>query len=145
MIFKSISPSPALQEFVRNYTLLQLKFTPGEPVPYKYRPPKPEQGIVFYIKGCVNLQNTVTGSQQVPTTVSVFTHQTERKIFQVSPEFFMFSVFLPPGILHRLISIPSMDLKQDYHDAELFFGQSKININVSASPFLLRTFSRLVL
>lgn len=145
MIFKSISPSPALQEFVRNYTLLQLKFSPGEPVPYKYRPPKPEQGIVFYVKGYVDLLNTLTGSQQVPATVSVFTHQTERKIFQVSPEFFMFSVFLPPGILHRLISIPSMDLKQDYHDAELFFGQSKININVSASPFLLRTFSRLVL
>jgi len=122
MIFKSISPSPALQEFVRNYTLLQLKFKPGEPVPFKYRPPKPEQGIVFYIKGCVNLQNTFTDSQQIPSTVSVFTHQTERKIFQVSPEFFMFTVFLRPGILHRLTGVPSMELNQDYHDAELFFG-----------------------
>jgi AraC-like DNA-binding protein len=122
MIFKSIAPGPALQEFVRNYTLVHLKFDPKQPVPFKHRPPKPEQGIVFYIKGFVNLQNSVTGHQQKPASVSLFTHQTERKIFQVSAEFFMFTVFLRPGILHRLINVPSIELNQDYHDAELFFG-----------------------
>ena len=122
MIFKSISPGPALQEFVRNYTLIHLKFNAAQPVPFKHRPPKPEQGIVFYIKGFVNLQNSVTGHRQTPPTVSLFTHQTDRKIFQVSSDFFMFTVFLRPGVLHRLISVPSVELDQDYHDAELFFG-----------------------
>jgi AraC-like DNA-binding protein len=122
MIFKSISPSPPLQEFIRNYTLLHLTFNTNQHVPHKHRPPKPEQGIVFYIKGHVNLQNLITGDQQRPATVSLFSHQTDRKIFQVSSEFFMFTVFLRPGILHRLINVPSIELKQDYHDAELFFG-----------------------
>src|SRR5687768_3997174 len=122
MIFKSISPGPALQEFVRNYTLIHLQFDASQPVPFKQRPPKPEQGIVFYINGYVNLENAVTGGRQIPARVSLFTHQTERKIFQVSAEFFMFTVFLRPGILHRLINVPSMELNQDYHNAELFFG-----------------------
>ena len=122
MIFKSISPSPALQQFVRNYTLLHLEFNGTHVPPFKHRPPKPEQGIVFYIKGHVNLQNLITGDQQVPATVSLFSHQTDKKIFQVSSEFFMFTIFLHPGILHRLIGVPALELKQDYHDAEAFFG-----------------------
>jgi AraC-like DNA-binding protein len=122
MICKSISPSPALKEFVRNYTLLHLRFNNAQQIPFKHRPPKPEQGIVFYIKGYVNLANLVTGDQQTPATVALFSHQTDKKLFQVSAEFFMFTIFLRPGILHRLTGVPAVDLKQDYHDAELFFG-----------------------
>lgn len=122
MIFKSLAPSPALQEFVRNYTLLQISFNNSQPIPFKHRPPKPEQGIVFYIKGHVLLHNLVTGDQQIPSPVSLFSHQTEKKIFQVSSDFFMFTIFLRPGVLHRLIGLPANDLKQDFHDAEQFIG-----------------------
>jgi len=122
MVFKSIPPGPALHEFVRNYTLLHLTLDTDQPAPIKHRPPKPEQGIVFYLKGHVNLHNLITGDQQRPATVALFSHQTDRKIFRVSAEFFMFTIFLRPGILHRLINVPSTELKQEYHDAELFFG-----------------------
>ena len=122
MIFRTISPSPALQEFVRNYTLLHLRFNKNQPIPLKYRPPKPEQGLVFYIKGHVHLQNLNDNSEQTPPPVSVFSHQTDKKCIQVSPEFFMFTIFLRPGILHRLTGIPAVELKQEYHNAELFFG-----------------------
>lgn len=122
MICKNISPSAALKEFVRNYKLLHLKFDKPEQIPFKHRPPKPEQGIVFYIKGNVNLQNLSTGDQQIPATVSVFSHQTDKKCFLVSPEFFMFTIFLNQGILHRLTGIHAQEFKQDYHDAEQFFG-----------------------
>jgi len=142
MIFKSISSSPALQEFVRNYTLIHLQFDATRPVPFKHRPPKPEQGIVFYIKGHVNLQNFVTGRQQVPSKVSLFTHQLDRKIFQVSSEFFMFTVFLRPGILHRLINVPSTELNQDYHDAEIFFGTEVRE--VTEQLYAATTFSSMV-
>ena len=122
MICKSISPGPALQEFVRNYQLLHLKFDRHEHIPFKHRPPKPEQGIVFYIKGFVHLHNLGTGDQQVPATVSIFSHQTDKKCFQVSPEFFMFTIFLKQGILHRLTGIPAKEFQQEYHNAEQFFG-----------------------
>src|SRR5678816_1118594 len=80
MVFKSIPPGPALHEFVRNYTLLHLTLDTDQPAPIKHRPPKPEQGIVFYLKGHVNLHNLITGDQQRPATVALFSHQTDRKI-----------------------------------------------------------------
>jgi AraC-like DNA-binding protein len=122
MIYKSINPSPALQEFVRNYTLAHFRFQDAQAIPAKHRPPKPEQGLVFYLKGYVSQHNLVSGRQQTPATVSLFSHQTDKKLLQLSSEFFMFVIFFHPGILHRLIGIPSLELQQDYHDAELFFG-----------------------
>lgn len=122
MFCKSIAPGPALQEFVRNYTLLHLRFDQTGAVPHKHRPPKPEQGIVFYVKGGVRLHNLSTGEQQVPARVALFSHQVDKKIFEVSSEFFMFTIFLHPGVLHRLTGVPAPELKQDYHDAETFFG-----------------------
>lgn len=122
MFCKSITPAPALQEFVRNYKILHLKFDGGFTIPFKYRPPKTEQGIVFYVAGAVNLQDVNSGDLQTPSTVSIFSHQTDKKRFQVSSDFCMFTIFLQPGVLHRLIGIPMRDLDQSYHDAEIFFG-----------------------
>ncbi|MBB1286157.1 helix-turn-helix transcriptional regulator [Flavisolibacter sp. BT320] len=128
MIYKQcMCPSPALQAYVRNYTLLHLKLDPCQSIPVKHRPPKPEQGIVFYIKGNVTLQTPVTGYLQVPSAVSLFSHQIDKKSFQISNEFLMFTVFLRPGILHRLTGVPAIEMKQDYHDAALFLG-TQVNI-----------------
>lgn len=122
MIFKSLPPSPALHEFVRNYTILHLKFNSDHAIPLKQRPPKPEQGIVFYVKGSVKLLNLKTGSSQTPAPVSVFCQQTDKKSYYVTSEFFIFTIFLRPGMLHRLIGMPLINLHQDFHDAEMFFG-----------------------
>lgn len=122
MFCKTLLPGPALHEFVRNYKILHLKFNNGNLIPFKYRPPKTEQGIVFYITGSVNLQDVNSGKIQTPAPVSVFSHQTDKKRFQVSSEFCMFTIFLHAGVLHRLVGMPIADLNQSYHDAELFFG-----------------------
>ena len=122
MFCKSIIPSPALQEFVRNYKILHLKFDKGFSIPFKYRPPKTEQGLVFYITGSVDLQDVNSTDLQTPSIVSVFSHQTDKKRFKISSEFCMFTVFFHPGVLHRLIGMPMTVIDQSYHDAELFFG-----------------------
>src|SRR5687768_3604159 len=122
MFCKSLLPSPALKQFVRNYKILHVKFDNDHSIPAKHRPPKPEQGIVFYVKGFVNLHNLNTGMSQIPDPVSIFSHQIDKKRFQIASEFCMFTIFFHPGILHRLIGLPISDLKQSYHDAELFFG-----------------------
>lgn len=122
MFCKTLMPAPALQEFVRNYKILHLKFNNGNAIPFKYRPPKTEQGIVFYITGSVNLQDVNSGTIQTPAPVSVFSHQTDKKRFKISSEFYMFTIFLQAGVLYRLIGMPMTNLNQSYHDAELFFG-----------------------
>lgn len=156
MFCKSLLPSPALNEFVRNYKILHLKFDNGHFIPFKHRPPKPEQGIVFYLKGFVNLHNLVTCTSQTPAPVSIFSHQTDKKRFHLASEVCMFIIFLRPGVLHRLIGIPMAGLDQTYHDAELFFGTDvrMVTEQLEAAPdylsmvpiierFLLAIFKRL--
>jgi len=123
MIYKSFLPGPLLSAYVRNYTIVHFKFNSEEPIPFKQRPPKSEQGIVFYIKGFVNLQNAKTGALQTPAPVSIFSNQMDKKHYHVSSEFFIFTIFFHAGVLHRLIRLPMVELDQNFHDAELFFGK----------------------
>ncbi len=122
MIYQSFLPSPSLSEFVRNYTIINFQFNQNEPPPSKQRSPKPEQKIVFYLKGSPNFYNPVTGSTQTPPPVSIFSHQSDKKIIKLNSEFSAFIIFFQPGVLHRLIRVPMIELLHEYSDAELFFG-----------------------
>ena len=123
MIYQSFLPGPLLSAYVRNYTIVHFKFNSEEFVPLKQRPPKSEQGIVFYIKGFVNLENAKTGALQTPEPVSIFSNQLDKKHYHVSSEFYIFTVFFHAGVLHRLIRVPMVEIDQSFHDAELFFGK----------------------
>ncbi len=122
MMYKSFLPSPQLCEFVRNYTIIHFQFGINEPVLSKQRSPKPEQKIVFYLKGSPTFHNPATGSTQSPPPVSIFSHQSDQKTIRLTNDFFAFIIFLQPGVLHRLIRLPMMELLNKSFDAELFFG-----------------------
>ena len=122
MIYKSFLPCPELSGFIRNYTLIHFQFNAGEPVPSKQRSPKPEEKIVFYLKGSISQHNPGTGHFITPPPVSVFSHQKERRTFQVTPEFRALLIFLRPGVLHQLTKIPLPEMPGECCDAELFFG-----------------------
>ena len=122
MIYKSFLPSPPLRDFVRNYTLIRYRFTKNEPVPFKQRAPKPEQKIVFYLKGLPNILNQATGCTHTPPAVSICSHQRDKRTIGMTSEFAAFIIFLQPGILHRLTQLPMVELSQENMDAELFFG-----------------------
>ncbi len=122
MIYKSFLPSAILSEFVRNYTIIHFQFRPNEPIPVKQRSPKPEQKIVFYLKGSPGIHNPATGITQTPPPVSIFSHQSDKRTFKITNEFFAFIIFLQPGVLHRLTRLPMIELLHECCDAELFFG-----------------------
>ena len=122
MIYKSFLPSPHLSEFVRNYTIIHFQFKANEPVPSKQRSPKPEQKIVFYIKNAPTIHNATTGSTQTPPVVSIFSHQSDKRVIEMTSEFSAFIIFLQPGVLHRLTRLPMLELLHKSVDAELFFG-----------------------
>lgn len=122
MMYQSFPPSAELKEFVRNYTVIHFQFGSHEPIPAKQRAPKPEQKIVFYIEGSVNLTDLESGKTTTPPPVSIFTHQLDRKSLQVTPEFFAFVVYLEPGTLYRLLGFPMAEFHTQYCDAELFLG-----------------------
>ncbi|WP_276372179.1 helix-turn-helix domain-containing protein [Chryseolinea sp. H1M3-3] len=122
MLYKSFLPGPALHEFVRNYTLIHFQFNNHEPIPRKQRSPKPEEKLVFYIQGGIKLSNLKTGCTEKPPVISIFSHQLDPRILQVTPTFFAFIVFFRPGVLHRLIHLPVSEMFDQFCDAELFFG-----------------------
>lgn len=122
MIYKAYLPSPILCDFVRNYTIINFRFTGNEEPPTKQRSPKPEQKIVFYIKGVVNLMDTQSGRTMTPPPVTIYNHQRDRKSLQVTSEFLAFIIYLQPGVLHRLIGVPMSEFPPEYADAGLFFG-----------------------
>jgi AraC-like DNA-binding protein len=122
MIYKSFPPSPLLSEFVRNYTIIHLQFNIHEPPPVKQRSPKPEQKIVFYIKGKVNLPDPKVGGMRTPPPVAIYSHQLDKRSLQISSEFLALIIFLRPGTLHRMIRLPMSEFQPEFSDAELFFG-----------------------
>src|SRR3954467_2149935 len=94
MVFKSFLPSPQLSEVVRNYTIIQFHFGANEPPPVKQRSPKPEQKLVFYLKTLPKFYNPVSGNVQVPSPVSILSHQSDQKAIRLASDFFAFIIFL---------------------------------------------------
>jgi len=122
MIYKSFLPNLTLKEFVRNYTIIDFQFSSGEPVPLKQRSPKNEQKIVFYIKEPPIIHISATDHFETPPPVSIFSHQMDKRTFQMQHEFRVLIIFFQPGALHRLLRLPMMELQNKICDAELFFG-----------------------
>lgn len=122
MVYKSFLPSALLREFVRNYTIIHFQFNVDQPPPVKQRSPKPEQKIVFYVKGNVNIPDPKGSGMRTPPPVSIYSHQLDRRSLHISSEFLALIIFLRPGALHRMIRLPMSDFQPVYSDAELFFG-----------------------
>ncbi|RYE55970.1 MAG: AraC family transcriptional regulator [Sphingobacteriales bacterium] len=122
MIFKSYQPCASLRGFVRNYTIINMQFSDSGVPPSKQRSPKPEQKIVFYLKGCPQISSPSTGNPHFPPKVSIYNHQIEQRNIKLSAQFFAFIIFLRPGVLHKLLRLPMDLLLSEAVDAELFFG-----------------------
>lgn len=122
MVYKSFLPSASLADVVRNYTIIHLKFQGKEPVPNKQRSPKPEQKIVFYLKGTPKFYSSSTASLQTPPPVAIFSHQSDKKTIHLTADFSAFIIFFQPGVLHRLMKLPMTELLDRFCDAEIFFG-----------------------
>jgi AraC-like DNA-binding protein len=119
MIFSSIAPSPALQDFVRDYLIAHFRFDPGRPIPHKRYAPKPEQGITFFVRGRPAIADPLTGDAREAPAVAIFGQQMKRCDVHLAPEFLMFRVHFHPGALFRLLGIPLCEFGEDYFDAEL--------------------------
>jgi AraC-like DNA-binding protein len=141
MVYKSFPPSPLLGEFVRNYTIIHFQFNTREQPPVKQRSPKPEQKIVFYIKGKVEIPDPTSGSMRTPPPVAIYSHQLDKRSLHISSEFLALIIFLRPGVLHRLIRLPMSEFEPAYCDAELFFGTDvnlvREQLAEAASPSLM--------
>jgi AraC-like DNA-binding protein len=123
MIFTHITPSPPLQDVVRDYLVAHFLFDNYASIPSKPYAPKPEQGITFFVRGGASMVDPVTGVVRKAPPVTIFGQQMSRCNVNLTPDFLMFRVHFQPGALFRVLNIPLYELTTDYFDAELILGR----------------------
>lgn len=130
MIAKDILPSEPLKEFVKHYRLRHFVFAKGVIPTVKPFPPRPEQCLLFYIRGqeTVNsLVDCLEFKREGSILSGQFTHRVDRYISY--PEFLMLTVDFKPGALYRLLNIPFLKLLDKDIDAESVFSAELRRVN----------------
>lgn len=136
MTFSYIAPSPALQDFVRDYLIAHFRFDGEEPAPVKPYAPKPEQGITFFVRGRPRMVNPLTGEGQEAPPVCIFGQQVTRCDVHLPAEFLMLRVHFQPGALFRALNIPLCEFDGAYFDAEPILSRQgrEVSERLAAAP-----------
>lgn len=129
MLYKYISPNPALQEFVKNYLIAHFTFDRDQDIPFKPYSPKPEQTITFLPKGKLTIGNPLTEEMIIVPSVSICGQQVSRYNFYLSTEYLMLRVHFHPGALYRLLGIPLSQFTDCWFDAESVINHEIRNVN----------------
>lgn len=129
MLLKDFIPAPDVQEFVQLYRIVHLKFEQGQPVPFKAYPPRPEQCLAFYPYDTETIEYKNTGKQVKNLPVVLYGQFSEVTHRMIGNNFLVFQIIFNPGALHRLTSIPSAEITNQYLDAETFFSVEIRTIN----------------
>jgi AraC-like DNA-binding protein len=129
MMYKYIAPSPALQEFVRDYLIAYFVFDKDQEIPFKPYSPKPEQTITFLPKGNLTVSNPLTGEMQIAPVISVCGQQVSRYNFYLSSEYQMLRVHFHPGALYRLLRIPLSEFTDSWFDANSVISREIMDVN----------------
>ncbi|MGF2412835.1 helix-turn-helix domain-containing protein [Ferruginibacter sp.] len=128
-MLKDFIPAPDVQEFVQLYRIVHLKFEQGQPVPFKAYPPRPEQCLAFYPYDTETVEYKNTGKQVKNLPVVLYGQFSEVTHRMIGNNFLVFQIIFNPGALHRLTSIPSAEITNQYLDAETFFSAEIRTIN----------------
>ena len=129
MIYQYIAPSPALQEFVRDYLIAHFIFDKDQDIPFKPYSPKPEQTITFLPKGKLTISNPLTEEKHDAPVISICGQQVSRYNFYLTSEYLMLRVHFHPGALFRLLRVPLSEFTDDWLDAESLTGREILNVN----------------
>ncbi|MBD2755273.1 helix-turn-helix domain-containing protein [Spirosoma validum] len=121
-IFDYRLPSPALQDYVRQYQIVGLSFAPSVVVPIKPYWPRPENCLGFYPRGGDVVERPNGTAQKWPTRSVVVGQQTSLVNRQPPNEFVYFQVVFQPGALSRLTGIPAHELTNVLEDGEAIFS-----------------------
>lgn len=129
MIYQYIAPSPALQEFVRDYLIAHFVFDSDQDLPFKPYSPKPEQTITFLPKGKLTLRNPSTGEAHVAPVISICGQQVSRYNFYLASEYLMLRVHFHPGALYRLLRVPLSEFTDCWSDATPVINREIAEVN----------------
>jgi AraC-like DNA-binding protein len=116
MLFKLIQPSPQLRPFVKEYMLLHFEFDSRQLPPVKPFPVRPQQTLVFYLKGGINAFNPETGLCKRFPKIAINGSQVRRFDFHLAHSQMMLSVDFQPSGLSKFLQMP---LNEEFIDERI--------------------------
>jgi AraC-like DNA-binding protein len=129
MLYQLIQPSPQLRPFIKEYMLLHFEFDNHQPPPLKPFPVRPQQTLVFYLKGSINAHNPVTKEIKRFPKIAINGSQVRRYDFQLEHSQMMLSVDFQPSGLSKFLQMPlNEEFIDDRIDAEALLNPEISNI-----------------
>jgi AraC-like DNA-binding protein len=126
--FYDLQPSLALRQHVRMYRFMHLSFTDSTLPPAKAYPPRPEVTLSFYPRDSEKV--SYDDGRVLPSVRSALIGQQNVVSHRhVGKDFLMVQVVFQPGGLYRLTGIPTIDLNNQYFDAEAVLGRELKALN----------------
>ncbi len=116
MLYKLIQPSPQLRPFVKEYCLLHFEFDKQLPTPVKPFPVRPQQTLVFYLKGGISAFNPETGQTKCFPKIAINGSQVRRYDFHLEHSQMMLSVDFQPSGLSKFLQMP---LNEEFIDVRI--------------------------
>ena len=129
MFIDNIKPSPALNEFIRIYRVIDFHFPEGEPLFPKLYTPRPEICLQFYPKDRERIQYTNHEQPIMGNTSTLAGQHTVTHSRFVPKNFLSFQVVFQPGAFYRLTGIPAEMLTNYSLTADEIFGREADYIN----------------
>lgn len=123
MIFQDFFPQAELREYVALYHLRHFVFQPGEAVPFKPYPPRPEQCLTFFPRDAQRLEYPAEGRWVTQPRAVLVGQPTQRVNLHVGRDFLALIVVFQPGALFRLTGVPARELTDAHVDAESVFSR----------------------
>jgi AraC-like DNA-binding protein len=129
MFLDNLTPSNDLSDYIRKYTIVDVAFPDGQPVPFKAYPPHPQDCLEFHPKDTETViigDNPTSHVGKRTVITGQFTCVSNRYIGRA---FLVLQVVFQPGALHRITGIPANKLNNTYVDANLILGNEVDIVN----------------
>lgn len=119
MFFRYFAPSPRVQHIIKQYLLFHWEFDTGQPTLVKPFPVRPQQSMVFYLKGGCKAYEFETGLYKKLPKINVNGSQTKRFDLHVEASQYMLSIEFQPNGLFKFLRMPLSEAFLDgWIDAE---------------------------
>ena len=129
MLLKDFAPPADLAHVVQLYRIVHFRFDPGQELPAKAYPPRPEQCLAFYPRDRETVEFQQSGKQVRDVPVVLYGQFSEVTKRIVGRDFLVFQVVFLPGAIYRLTGMPSSEITNQYIDAQVVFGPALNDVN----------------
>lgn len=142
MILKDFLPNPSLQDVVRCYRIVHMRFDSSDPPPFKPYTPRPEQCLAFYPHDREKVDFTAQQKSVANIPVALVGQALSVTNRHIHGHFMVVQILFQPGGLYRLTGMPSCEINDAYIEADCVFSKEVHAVNEAF--FFARNYTEIV-